>query len=203
MEGCQQITVYTDHRSVTTFLSQENLTGRKARWAERLSPFANCLRILHAPGNTNRVDGLSRRRDLLLHTCSTSRSPFLQQMQQSYKQDPLYNGEWRLPGHIYKDNELFYTDNKLCVPNPHVLRNKIDLLKIILIPTALNLLIPISSFSFLGFVRIPTTHHSPILRGSVERNGLRTMYGIVIINVGMSYVDYKRETPNLLTAIIT
>ena len=60
----------------------------------------------------------------------------------------------------------------------------LDFLEIALILTTLTFLILISSFSFLAFVRIPDSsshaYHGPILRGSVERNCLRTMYGIVI-----------------------
>ena len=60
VQGCKEVTVYTDHHSLTTFLSQQHLTGRKARWAEKLSPYANYLRIVHTPGKHNHVDGLSR-----------------------------------------------------------------------------------------------------------------------------------------------
>jgi len=37
------VTVFTDHKSLTSLMTQKDLTGRKARWVEKLSPLANYL----------------------------------------------------------------------------------------------------------------------------------------------------------------
>ena len=39
--------------------------------------------------------------------------------------DPLYNGEWRLPGHVLENEGFFYSQGRLCVPNCKSLRLKL------------------------------------------------------------------------------
>ena len=62
LEGCyNQIEIWTDHKNLEYFQKAQKLNRRQARWAEFLSRFD--FTLLHKPGKTNKVDGLSRRID--------------------------------------------------------------------------------------------------------------------------------------------
>ena len=60
LEGANYtITVYSDHKNLTYFLSTKELNKRQVRWWEKLSSFD--LQIVHTPGKDNaRADALSR-----------------------------------------------------------------------------------------------------------------------------------------------
>jgi len=66
VQGTQCIvTVQTDHKSITHFMTQPKLSERQARWAEFISEFAPSLEIKYIDGKSNVVaDALSRRSDL-------------------------------------------------------------------------------------------------------------------------------------------
>lgn len=59
LEGCEGLTVVTDHNPLTFFSVQPNLTRRQARWQEKLSRF-HPFKVVHRPGATNPADPLSR-----------------------------------------------------------------------------------------------------------------------------------------------
>jgi len=50
LEGCRRFTVYTDHDTLKYFMTQQTLSGRKARWQEVLSPFAPNMTIEYRKG---------------------------------------------------------------------------------------------------------------------------------------------------------
>ena len=54
-----EVEVLTDHANLRTFMTQQKLNGRQARWCMYLTPF-NFV-IEHRSGKPNPVDGLSRR----------------------------------------------------------------------------------------------------------------------------------------------
>ena len=57
-----QVTVYTDHKNLTYFMTTKELNKRQIRWAEFLSEFD--LKIIYRKGSENgRADALSRRED--------------------------------------------------------------------------------------------------------------------------------------------
>ena len=63
LEGANHtVTVYSDHKNLTYFLSTKDLNKRQVRWWEKLSSFD--LDIIYTPGKDNaRADALSRRPD--------------------------------------------------------------------------------------------------------------------------------------------
>ena len=67
LHGTQPFTLLTDHDSLKYHRSMPNLSGRLARWIERMAEFDYILR--HIPGKENVVaDALSRRADLAAPT---------------------------------------------------------------------------------------------------------------------------------------
>ena len=55
-----QVTVYSDHKNLTGFMINKELTGRQVRWAQKLATFD--FKIIHTKGSENkRADALSRR----------------------------------------------------------------------------------------------------------------------------------------------
>ena len=124
LEGCQEVKVLTDHKSLTTFFQHKNLQGRKARWAEKLAPYANYLTIEYKKGPENSADGLSRRPDLL-QAISEVQTTWLEELQKSYLEDSLYNGTMTLPSHIYFHGGKYWSSGKLCVPDNQDLRRQL------------------------------------------------------------------------------
>ena len=58
--------VRTDHKPLSSFFTQPNLSGRQLRWAERLSEFLPGASLHYKSGRENLVpDALSRRPDFL------------------------------------------------------------------------------------------------------------------------------------------
>lgn len=63
-EGAPNLTVLSDHKNLTYFLTTKELTRRQARWSEMLGQYK--FTILYTPGRENaRADALSRRPDYL------------------------------------------------------------------------------------------------------------------------------------------
>jgi hypothetical protein len=52
------VQVISDHKALEVFMTTK-VTARQARWADTLSRFN--FRIVYSPGQTNRVDALTRR----------------------------------------------------------------------------------------------------------------------------------------------
>jgi len=75
LEGCRRFTVYTDHDTLKYFMTQQTLSGRKARWQEVLSPFAPNMTIEYRKGSKNFADGLSRLHGLELSPLTTHLEP--------------------------------------------------------------------------------------------------------------------------------
>ena len=62
LEGAENtIEIFTDHKNLEYFKKAQKLSRRQARWAQFLSRFD--FTLIHKPGKTNKVDGLSRRID--------------------------------------------------------------------------------------------------------------------------------------------
>ena len=60
------VTVRTDHAPLQYFFSQQNLSGRQARWLETLAEFQPGLSIQYVPGPSNiPADALTRRPDYM------------------------------------------------------------------------------------------------------------------------------------------
>ena len=155
VEGCNKVTVVTDHDSLTTFLTHKDLRGRKARWAEVLAPYAPYLHIDYKPGRVNCADPLSRRPDfagsLLLHgptltnplyeveegdmsgeygnyfACglSTISSPIMEEVIKLYGIDPMYQEGGKLPPFITKSNNVYWCQDRLCIPNSKDLKMRL------------------------------------------------------------------------------
>ncbi|CAA9317827.1 hypothetical protein AVDCRST_MAG94-1309 [uncultured Leptolyngbya sp.] len=61
-ESSSDLTIYTDHKNLTTFTTTKKLNRRQVRWAETLGEYK--FKILYTPGKENgRADALSRRKD--------------------------------------------------------------------------------------------------------------------------------------------
>lgn len=109
LEGCQGLTLVTDHNPLTFFSTQPTLSRRQARWNEFLSRFHFSLR--HRPGVSNPADPLSRlthadpnEADLspsgpegiatiaiLATTVSEFSSDLLSRIRSAYDSDPFFN----------------------------------------------------------------------------------------------------------------
>jgi len=62
-ESCSELTVFSDHKNLTNFLTTKVLNRRQVRWAELLGQYR--FRIVYTPGKENgRADALSRRPDI-------------------------------------------------------------------------------------------------------------------------------------------
>ena len=60
LEGCQGLTIVTDHKPISYLDAQTMLSRRQAHWAEFLSRFD--YELVYRPGRTNVADPLSRLR---------------------------------------------------------------------------------------------------------------------------------------------
>ena len=124
-DGCAKITVRCDHSSLASFLSHKNLTGRRARWAAFLQPYAHIMDIHYVSGSSNvAADALSRRPSVSMLS-STVSSDILSAVSSSYAVDDLYNGTLRLPDFISEHDDLYYFGNRLCVPSNTDLRRRL------------------------------------------------------------------------------
>lgn len=126
LEGCKHFTVVTDHDTLKYFMTQRDLTGRKARWQEFLSPFAPAMTIEYRKGTLNRSDALTRLPDARLTTLTTTigtDTEFLSSLKAAYPLDEYYSHP---PKFVRKaDDGLYYVGNRLCIPKDPTLRLKL------------------------------------------------------------------------------
>jgi hypothetical protein len=62
-ESCSDLTVFSDHKNLTTFTTTKVLNRRQVRWSEMLGQYK--FKIVYTPGKDNgRADALSRRSDI-------------------------------------------------------------------------------------------------------------------------------------------
>ena len=144
LEGCARITVITDHDTLRHFMKQKDLSGRRARWSEYLSPYISYLEILYRKGSCNQADALSRRPDLekqmlpymdsqpttevaLSSIMTKSSTNLVDQIKQAYQHDNYYLPTSTRPSWItYSTTDnLFYVNNRVCVPQDKLLRQQI------------------------------------------------------------------------------
>lgn len=93
LEGCQGLTLVTDHHPLTFLKSQPNLSRRQARWVEFLSRFE--FMVKHRPGAGNPADPLSRlafpaATVVLAVTMSELSSDLLARIKAGYSSDPNF-----------------------------------------------------------------------------------------------------------------
>ena len=127
LEGCRRFTVYTDHDTLKYFMTQQTLSGRKARWQEQLSPFAPFMTIEYRKGTKNFADGLSRLRNAELTPVTAHLEPdgdLLTRVKSAYPLDKLYD---KPPQFVTSTDGLYYVGSRLCIPNDQPLR--LELLK--------------------------------------------------------------------------
>ena len=116
-EGCEGLTIITDHNPLTFFQSQVTLSRRQARWSEFLSRFT--YTIQHTPGVNNPADPLSRLyQSTLMYLCVTLsefQPELLERIQSLYSIDPYFSD----PNSTKKlqfINGVWYHHNKVVVP---------------------------------------------------------------------------------------
>ncbi len=132
LEGCKHFTVLTDHDTLKRFMQQKDLTGRKARWQELISPFAPNMSIEWRKGKLNWADALTRLPEpspAIVATTTTATvttlSPdpvFLQRVQAAYADDPLYA---KPPKFVTQQGQYYYVGSRLCIPKSRALRLQI------------------------------------------------------------------------------
>jgi hypothetical protein len=118
LEGDQQVIVETDHRPLTHFLKQRELTAKQLRWAEKLSDFN--ITIVYKPGPTQVVADYLSRPEISTADINTERLRFIE----GYKNDGFFSRVRASPNQgetTFKDEEgLLYLaiggKNRLCVP---------------------------------------------------------------------------------------
>ena len=95
LEGCNGLTLVTDHNPLTFFSKQPTLSRRQARWSEFLSRFQFVVR--YRPGATNPADSLSRLPEpiatllLLAVTVSEFNSDLLARIKAETLSDPHFS----------------------------------------------------------------------------------------------------------------
>jgi hypothetical protein len=127
------ITIMSDHKSLTQFKTQPQLSGRQARWQYVLANYD--FNIEYIEGTKNVVaDGLSRRPDHAPPAAPPHRinavTALLADIHQSYLADPDYRSELRKrrtrsdPLQI-RGGFLYYNGDRLYLPNDLELRTRI------------------------------------------------------------------------------
>ena len=125
LEGCKRFTVVTDHDTLKYFLTQPQLSGRKARWQEFLSPYAPCMTIEYRKGALNRADALTRMptaTSAALHASNGLDAELLSAIRHGYAADPFYSS----PRAILRQKDgLYYVGKRLAIPKDTQLRAKL------------------------------------------------------------------------------
>ena len=116
LEGCRSFTVYTDHDTLKYFMTQQTLSGRKARWQELISPFAPNMTIEYRKGSKNFADGLSRLQGMELSSLTAHLEPdgaFLARIKSAYPLDKFYD---KPPQFVTSTDGLYYVGSRVCIP---------------------------------------------------------------------------------------
>ena len=128
---------YTDHHSLQYFQTQQQLSGRRARWSDLLQEFD--VTIHYKKGATNIVaDAISRRPDLQINSTYISAAPFNEDEISPATQDqvqgwmlirslltrnsPLSSSEEIICKNFSVHNQLLYRNNRLCIPPGNIRR---------------------------------------------------------------------------------
>ncbi len=127
LEGTHS-TIYTDHQSLTTLMTQRKLNGRQSRWIEEIWCYEHSIKW--TPGETNLADPFSRRPDHkdepLLNDITTDISvhEHFDTIRDGYRTDPFYSdpSHKRLGPLTLKDG-LWYYKHRLCIPDDADLRH--------------------------------------------------------------------------------
>jgi hypothetical protein len=118
-------TVYTDHKSLTTLMTQKKLNSRQANWLEEIWCYHH--NIVYQRGETNLADPFSRRpdhepADILLAPIILAQNGVndmtLDLIKHAYAVDPYYMD----PKHsrvtrLHHENGLYYYASRLCIPD--------------------------------------------------------------------------------------
>jgi hypothetical protein len=118
-------TVYTDHKSLTTLMTQKKFNSRQANWLEEISWFHH--NIVYQRGETNLADPFLRRphhepAELVLAPMTLAQNGVedmtLDLIKDAYTVDPYYMD----PTHarvtrLHHENGLYYYASRICIPN--------------------------------------------------------------------------------------
>jgi transposase InsO family protein len=130
-------TVLTDHKPLTYWMTQKNLSRRQARWLDLLAEFN--FKIDYIPGIVNRAaDGLSRYPHWHLEpaaiqvseiSISNWEKKMLDLLKTSYSNDtffaPIMENPEQFQAYNVKDGLLYLSDGRLCIPDEKTLRQKL------------------------------------------------------------------------------
>ena len=128
-----KITIMSDHKSLTQFKTQPQMSGRQARWQYALANYD--FNIEYIEGEKNVVaDGLSRRPDHAPPSAPLHRinaiTALLADIHQAYRADLAYRSELRKPRKRddppqVRGGYLYYKGDRLYLPNDLELRTRI------------------------------------------------------------------------------
>jgi hypothetical protein len=115
LEGCQGLTLITDHNPLTFFSVQPTLSRRQARWSEFLSRFH--FTVKYSPGASNPADPLSRLfpEAVLALTISEYNSDLLSKLKEASSRDPHYLDE-RATRKYHKETGYWTYQGRIVVP---------------------------------------------------------------------------------------
>jgi hypothetical protein len=119
LEGCQGLTIVTDHNPLTFFSKQPTLSRRQARWNEFMSRFQ--FTVKYRPGASNPADPLSRIHAeattavLLALTVSEFSTDMLERIKSESSQDPHFQNDENVKNYIKKDGYWLH-DSRVVVP---------------------------------------------------------------------------------------
>lgn len=117
LEGCKQLTIYTDHNPLTYLPTQAMLSRRQARWMEFLSRFV--FSIEHIPGKKNPADGISRLFALVSNELLTVDLPTA--VRSGYASDSRFADTTFLRQHqLYQEDTFWQRFGKIVVPSSAV-----------------------------------------------------------------------------------
>ena len=119
LEGCNGLTLVTDHNPLTFFSKQPNLSRRQARWSEFLSRFH--FDVKYRPGATNPADSLSRlgmenTLAILALTVSEFDSDLLTRLKEATRLDPHFSDEKECRKYEYHDAGYWTYQGRIVVP---------------------------------------------------------------------------------------
>ncbi len=129
--------VTTDHQSLKYFCDQQDLMGRKARWAELIQDFDFSIR--YRKGSMNTVaDALSRIHEVNMLSFTEIKSDLYDHLRGKYLDDSFFRKFWARAesgidaittasskGTFHIANGLLYRNGKVCVPDLPEVKKKI------------------------------------------------------------------------------